>query len=351
MNKLVAKKMNIDDQMQASLLNSSSPDSWETLVVIVSYSTPNGILTMESVKDSLLNEKARRKEKGESSFGVLVHERQEKLERHERSQSRNPHGFRGRSKYRKNIKFYHRNKVGHMKKECRIWKKEHNKMKKENKETNIIATERDIMIVTDDGCVSLATQDGNLVIDSGSSFHVTYHCDFFTSYRIGDFRNVRMGNRGVSKIVGIVDICLDTSIGNKLVLKDIRHVLDIHLNLISASRLDDEGFANSIGESKWKLTKGSLVVARGKKQKTLYVMKAKLHKEEINATQQDVSIELWHRRLGHICEKGLQTLARKQFLPNLQGIPLKTCDHCLVGKENRLHFTQIHHLEGQMLLI
>ena len=30
-------------------------------------------------------------------------------------------------------------------------------MKKENKETNTIANEGDIMIVTDDGCVSLAT--------------------------------------------------------------------------------------------------------------------------------------------------------------------------------------------------
>ena len=72
MNKLVAMKMDIDDEMQASLLLSSLTDSWETLVVTVSNSTPNGILTMESVKDSLLNKEARRKEKGESSYGVLV---------------------------------------------------------------------------------------------------------------------------------------------------------------------------------------------------------------------------------------------------------------------------------------
>ena len=46
-----------------------------------------------------------------------------------------------------------------------------------------------------------------------------------------------MGNSGVSKIVGIGDIFLETNIENKLVLKDVRHVLDIHLNLISTSRL------------------------------------------------------------------------------------------------------------------
>ena len=125
----------------------------------------------------------------------------------------------------------------------------------------------------------------------------------FTSYRTGDFDNGRMGNSGVSKIVGIGDVCLEINIGNKLVLKDVRHVLDIHLNLISTGRLDDERFTNYFGENKWKLTKSSLVVTRGKKQNTLYVMEAKLHKGEINAAQQDVSIELWHRRLGHISEK------------------------------------------------
>ena len=80
-NKLVVMKMNIDDEMQASLLLSSLPDSWETLIVTVSNSTPNGILTIESVKDSLMNEEVRRKEKGESSSKVLVHEKQERREK------------------------------------------------------------------------------------------------------------------------------------------------------------------------------------------------------------------------------------------------------------------------------
>ena len=149
---------------------------------------------------------------------------------------------------------------------------------------------------------------------------------------------VRMGNNGTSKIVGIGDICLETSTESKLILKNIRHVPYIHLNLISISILDNEGFTNYFGESKWKLTKGSLIVARGKKLNSFYVMEAKLHKGEINAIQKGESIDLWHKRLGHISEKGLQTLARKQFLPELQGTSLKSCDHCLVGKTYRVTF-------------
>ena len=108
--------------------------------------------------------------------------------------------------------------------------------------------------------------------------------------------------------------------------------------MISKGRLDDEGFAHYFGKSKWKLTKGSLIVAKGKKINSFYVMEAKLHTGEINTIQKGESIDLWHKRLGHISEKGLQTLARKQFLPKLQGTSLKSCDHCLVGKTHRVAF-------------
>ncbi|CAL1361064.1 unnamed protein product [Linum trigynum] len=63
-NQLTTMKLALDDEVQALLLLSSLPDSWETLVVSVSNSAPNGKLTMDIVKDSMLNEEARRKELG-----------------------------------------------------------------------------------------------------------------------------------------------------------------------------------------------------------------------------------------------------------------------------------------------
>ena len=48
-----------------------------------------------------------------------------------------------------------------MKKQCRIWKNEQNELKKENKETKTIVAGCDIMILVDDGCVSLTTQDSS----------------------------------------------------------------------------------------------------------------------------------------------------------------------------------------------
>ena len=37
-------------------------------------------------------------------------------------------------------------------------------------------------------------------------------------------------------------------------------------------------------------------------------------------------------------EKGLQTLAKKQLLPDVKGTPLKTCTDCLAGKQHRVAF-------------
>ncbi|VFQ87425.1 unnamed protein product [Cuscuta campestris] len=63
-NQLAGMKMKLEDELQALLLLSSLSDSWDTLVVSLSNSAPDGKMTMEMVKASLLNEEARRKESG-----------------------------------------------------------------------------------------------------------------------------------------------------------------------------------------------------------------------------------------------------------------------------------------------
>jgi len=57
-------EMKLNDKLQALLLLSLLPESWDTLVVTLSNSAPAGKLTMDTVTDSLLNEEARRKERG-----------------------------------------------------------------------------------------------------------------------------------------------------------------------------------------------------------------------------------------------------------------------------------------------
>ena len=105
-------------------------------------------------------------------------------------------------------------------------------------------------IVYDESSINLTCYTSDWVIDSSASFHVTAHHDYFTSYVNGDYDLGRMRNEGASKIVGIRNICLETNISCKLLLKDVKHVQDVRLNLISTGMLDDNSYTNQIGEGK-----------------------------------------------------------------------------------------------------
>ena len=79
----------------------------------------------------------------------------------------------------------------------------------------------------------------------------------------------------------------------------------MRFSLISVGKLDDEGYHSHIREGKWKLTKSSLILAKGKKNNTLYKTEARLVKREVNIVENEASAELWHKRLGHISENEL----------------------------------------------
>ncbi|KAI5338837.1 hypothetical protein L3X38_018109 [Prunus dulcis] len=231
------------------------------------------------------------------------------------------------------------------KRACRLFKREQDRGNKKSDARQTTATTsggNEVVILCGDDFVNFSSQDTCWIVDSGVSFHVTSRRDFFTSYTNGDFGNVRMGNDKLSKIVGRGDISLETNTSSHLFLKDVRHVLDMRLSLISTGLLDDEGYTNVFAKGKWKLSKNSLVLARGKKENTLYMTHTKVSNGYVNALAEH-SIELWHKRLGHMSEKGPQILAKREELTGMKkGMPLKSCTHCSVGKQHRASFQHGH---------
>jgi len=78
----------------------------------------------------------------------------------------------------------------------------------------------------------------------------------------------------------------------------VRHVPEMHLNLISMGKFNDFSFIRHFGTGKWKL-----VIARGSKEGSLYILQARICFGEANVATE--SKDLWHRRLGHMSEKSL----------------------------------------------
>ena len=66
-NQTISLDIPLVDDVLALLLLGSLPDSWETLVVTLGNSTPQGKLTLDTLKSSLLNEEAIWKER-DSNF-------------------------------------------------------------------------------------------------------------------------------------------------------------------------------------------------------------------------------------------------------------------------------------------
>ena len=74
------------------------------------------------------------------------------------------------------------------------------------------------------------------------------------------------------------------------------------------------------------------MLAKERKVNTLCVIEAKIKKEGVKMVVKDSDIEMWRKRLGHIGEKGLETLTKKGFLSSFTGMSLKTYVHGLAGK-------------------
>jgi hypothetical protein len=151
LNELSTMKLALDEVQELFVLI-SLPDSWETLVVSLSNSAPNGVITMGMVKDNMLNEEATRKEQGISSHSeALV------IERRRRSKSRKPRKYdhrdksRGKSYSKTNIKCFHYGKPRHIRRDCRKFKKKRLKGKDEKRQD-----EKDTATVASDGDVVFA---------------------------------------------------------------------------------------------------------------------------------------------------------------------------------------------------
>jgi hypothetical protein len=49
-----------------------------------------------------------------------------------------------------------------------------------------------------------------------------------------------------------------------------------------------------------------------------------------------VDTTLWHHRLGHMSDKGMQILHKRNLLLDLKQIDLDFCEHCVYGKHKRV---------------
>ncbi|KAK8589282.1 hypothetical protein V6N12_023684 [Hibiscus sabdariffa] len=273
-----------EDEILGLRLLATLPDSWETFRVLLINSAPQGIIALDLAKSDMLNEEVRRRSQGSTSQSqVLVIENMRETE----------------------------------KKMVRVEIKAEASQDRDIRILSVIivhaaVTRENLLVICDENLAILACDETSWVIDTVALIHVMSRRDFFTSYTHGDFGVFKMGNDRLVSVTSIEDVSLE--------------------NLMMMV------FYNTFTDGQWKLTKGSLVVARGKKSSNFYLMQALSSRDIVNVTVNDNSTELWHKRLSHMSEKGLNCLAKKNQLSGLKNATLKSCAHCLAGKQRRVSF-------------
>ena len=81
----------------------------------------------------------------------------------------------------------------------------------DEKNTSAVATsEEEMLFICKQASVKVENVECFWVVDSGASFHLTPKRECFSSYTVGDYGYVKMGNDGACKIVGIGNVCLLT---------------------------------------------------------------------------------------------------------------------------------------------
>jgi hypothetical protein len=104
--------------------------------------------------------------------------------------------------------------------------------------------------------------------------------------------------------------------------------------------LASEGCISIFTDKTWKVIKGSLVIAKGEKVGTLYLCIGNTD-SSIYLASTGVDTALWHHRLEHMSEKGMQILHKRNLFPDFKQIDLDFCEHCVYGKQKRVRFLKV----------
>jgi hypothetical protein len=186
------------------------------------------------------------------------------------------------------------------------------------------------------------------LIDSGASFHMTPHREWFCEYEKYDGGSVFLGNDSTTKIIGKGRVKLRLIDGRIRTLPGVLHIPGMARNLIYVSKMEDVGVKTIFEKGTCRMVRGAMVLMRGVRFGTLYKLLGSTisdgcnssivpdieFEEERTPTVSREKVMLWHQRLGHIGEKGLRLLHGKGMVEGMSNFSLDFdfCDHFLYGK-------------------
>ncbi|CAL8167282.1 unnamed protein product [Prunus armeniaca] len=277
----------------------------------------------------------------ESSQGLYAKGKEKGWEKTKEEKTGNRDRSKSKKKKEKKEGCFECGSTDHWKRNCKIWKEKKAKRERSSGSTSTV-TEHE-----SDGELLLVTSGSkaftNWILDTGCTFHMCEVREWFYTYKEVSSGEVLMRDDSSCLVKGIGTVGIKMFDGMIRVLGNVRYVPRLRKNLISLGTLDEAGYGYESKKGRFRVTKGSLVVMRGDLQPN------KLYKligttivggvaVSINQGIEDKT-ELYHHRLGHISQKGLQELHKQGLLEGMSSCKMDFCEYCVLGKQRNVSFT------------
>nr|GEU97179.1 hypothetical protein [Tanacetum cinerariifolium] len=147
-----------------------------------------------------------------------------------------------------------------------------------------------------------------------SSYYMTPRLDILFDFLECNGGSVQLGDNRECKTRGIGKVRVQLRDESSFVLHNVRYIPELKRNLISLGTLKKEGYTVKLQSGKVKVINGSRVILFGiRRDNCVYTLNGNAMEGELNASvdEKDSLAQVWHKRLGHISEAGLQVLEKQ----------------------------------------
>ncbi|KAK4386032.1 Retrovirus-related Pol polyprotein from transposon TNT 1-94 [Sesamum angolense] len=142
----------------------------------------------------------------------------------------------------------------------------------------------------------------------------------------GNSSFVYLGDDRCCNIVGVGDVRIKIYDGTARTLSDVRHIPDLKRNLISLGTLHKNGFIPKADEDREtiRIVKSALTVMKGKiTTGNIYKLLGSTVVGGVHSVDScDDNTKLWHMRLGHLSERGMTELQKRNLLHGVKSCKL-----------------------------
>jgi hypothetical protein len=101
------------------------------------------------------------------------------------------------------------------------------------------------------------------LIDSGASYHMTPHKEWFYEYEQYDGGDLFLEDDSTTKFVGQGRVCLTLQNGRKITLLGVLHIMGLERNLIYVNKMSDACVHTLFQKDSCKMVRGVMILMRG----------------------------------------------------------------------------------------